>query len=259
MPAQGGREGADGAFNPPEYALRLGQTKSRHPRWETPQGDIVMRIHSSSWLSAALVLGLAGAAIAQEPPKDRAPTRVNQIDMTIIQEALKTVGKDSDCMAEFVVGKDGKTKDIKPNCQVAEYDPFVVRAITALEYLPEIFAGEIFESDPLKQPFKFVAPKTPVAAAAPAGTPPVVSKPIEPKDVSRAINRINEPGTCKATFTVGVDGKPKDIQPNCTPDKYNKLIGEAIGKMRYTPGQKGGQAVDWPGVEFPLTLTKPNG
>jgi hypothetical protein len=218
-----------------------------------------MRLFTRTCLSIAMAAALAGGAIAQEKPKDRPPTRVNQIDMTVIQEALKTIGKDSECMAEFVVGKDGKTKNIKPNCQEPAYDPFVVRVIEALEYQPEIFAGEIFESDPLKQPFKFVAPKGPPPAAAPVGTPPVVSKPIEPKDVSRAINRINEAGECKAVYTVAADGKPKDIQPNCTPDKYNKLISEAIGRMRYTPGQKNGQAVDWPGVEMPLTLSKPNG
>ena len=54
-------------------------------------------------------------------------------------------------------------------------------------------------------------------------------------------------------------GKPKDVEPNCDPAEYNPLIIEAVGKMSFTPGQKGGAPTDWPGISMPVKLTKPKG
>ena len=65
---------------------------------------------------------------------------------------------------------------------------------------------------------------------------------------------MKEPGECKATLTVGLDGKPKDIAPNCTPDEYNKLIQAAIEDMRFEPGVKDGKPAEWPGFQVPLKL-----
>ena len=58
---------------------------------------------------------------------------------------------------------------------------------------------------------------------------------------------------------VGVDGKPKDIEPNCSESAFNDGIAAAVSKMVYQPGLKGGQPTDWPGMSIPMTLTKPNG
>ena len=61
-------------------------------------------------------------------------------------------------------------------------------------------------------------------------------------------------------FTVGADGKPKDIVPELrSRAEYNALSLEAIAKMEFEPGQKGGQPTDWPGMSMPVNLTKPNG
>ena len=79
----------------------------------------------------------------------------------------------------------------------------------------EIFDGELFDSEPIKQTFKFGAVSAP--AVDPRGEKaPVLVTGIEPKDVERAINRVDKEGTCDVKYTVGADGKPKDIVPNCT-------------------------------------------
>ena len=58
-------------------------------------------------------------------------------------------------------------------------------------------------------------------------------------------------------YTVGADGKPKDIVPNCTPEAYNELISAAIAKMEFKPALKGGAPTDWPGLSMPVKLSAP--
>jgi hypothetical protein len=70
---------------------------------------------------------------------------------------------------------------------------------------------------------------------------------------------VDQEGACEVRYTVGANGKPKDIVPNCTPPEYNELIAAAVAKMVFSPGQKGGAATDWPGVSMPIKLTKPKG
>ncbi len=209
---------------------------------------------------AAAALAFAAPALAQKPG-DKLAKAVTGPDAAIIKEAVGTIKQAGECMVEFTIGKDGKPKDMKPTCSVASYEPYVLRAMAAVVYEPEIFDGEVFETEGAKQPFKFgvVAAAQSTTAAAPGDKAPVKVKDVEPKDISRAINRLNEAGACTGVFTVGADGKPKDIVPGCTPGKYDKLIGEALAKMRFTPGEKAGKAIDWPGMSMPLTLTKPNG
>jgi hypothetical protein len=198
---------------------------------------------------------LAQPALAQKPG-DRLASQVKGPDAEVIREAVNTIRQPGECMVEFTVGIDGKPKDMKPVCTPAEYAPYALRAMETVEYLPEIFDGEVFETEGGKQPFKFGV--TTSAAATPGEKAPVKVKDVEPKDIQRAINRIDAAGVCQVTLTVAADGKPKDIQPNCTPDKYNKPIGEAVAKMRFEPGQKGGKAVDWPGYSYPLNLSAEN-
>ena len=69
---------------------------------------------------------------------------------------------------------------------------------------------------------------------------------------------VKEEGTCSLKYTVGADGVPKDIVPGCAPAAYDPLIVEAVKKMKFQPGQKGGQPTEWPGLTSSLKLTKPN-
>ena len=77
-------------------------------------------------------------------------------------------------------------------------------------------------------------------------------------DVSRAINRVDEEGVCDVVFTVGVNGKPKDIEPNCTPSAYDRYVSDIIEDMEYEPGMREGAAVEWTGMTMPLKMTKPD-
>ena len=203
-----------------------------------------------------LLAALAATPAVAQKPGDRLATQVKGPNADVIREAVNTLRQPGECMVEFTVGKDGKPKDMKPNCTPAEYAPYALRAMETVEYLPEIFDGEIFETEGGKQPFKFG-----VAVAQPPAQgekQPVKVKDVEPRDIQRAINRIDQPGVCNVKMTVGADGKPKDIQPNCQPDAYNRPIAEAIAKMRFEAGQKGGKPVDWPDFAYPLNLSAKN-
>jgi hypothetical protein len=117
--------------------------------------------------------------------------------------------------------------------------------------------GDPITSLPKRQAFKFAS--TAVTADPRGEKAPVLVTGVEPKEISRVINTVDKPGTCDVKFTVGADGKPKDIQPNCTESAFNDGIAAAVSKMVYQPGQKGGAPTDWPGMSMPMTLTKPNG
>jgi hypothetical protein len=207
------------------------------------------------WIVVAAGMAFALPALAQKPA-DRPAKVVTGPDVAVIKEAVNTLREPGECMVEFTVGLDGKPKDMKPTCTPETYAPYALKAMATVEYLPEIFAGEMFETEGLRQPFKFGV-AAPAPSSAPGDKAPVKIKDVEPKDIERAINRVDEAGSCTVSFTVGADGKPKDVKPGCTPAKYDKLIGEAVAKMRFQPGQKAGQPIDWPGISMPLNLTKP--
>lgn len=218
-------------------------------------------------LLVAAAFMAAAPALAQTPEEKakkvtRAAKQLTGPDVAIIKEAVNTIKLGGECMTVFTVGLDGKPKDIKPGCDPAAYDEWVVKAMASVTYTVELFLGEQFETEGMKQPFKFgagaPAGAAPAGAAASAIKEPVVIKGIEPKELSRAINKIDEAGQCNAAFTVGIDGKPKDIVPNCTPDKYNQPIAEAISKTLYTPATKDGQPIEHK-VNLPMNLSKPNG
>jgi len=209
------------------------------------------------WIcAAALALAATSPALAQKPA-DRPAKQTKPFDQTPMKEGMAAIKLGGECVVTYVVSKEGKAKDIKPDCTVPEMAPYIARTVETAEWTPEIFDGEIFDTEPIKQIFKFSGPAA--APVDPRGEKaPVQIKGIEPKDVERAISRTKKQGTCDVKYTVGADGVPKDIQPNCTEPALNSHILEAVGRMRFEPGQKGGQPTEWPGMSMPMNLSKPN-
>ncbi len=207
------------------------------------------------WICAvALAVTAASPALAQKPA-DRPAKQIKPFDQTAMKEGIGIVKQTGECTVTYVVSKEGKAKDIKADCTVPEMAPYIVRTVETAEWEPEIFDGEIFDTEPIKQAFTFTAAKQ---AADPRGEKaPVLVKGVEPKDVERAISRTKKEGTCDVKFTVGANGSPKDIAPNCTEAALNPHITEAVSRMKYEPGLKGGQPTDWPGMSMPMNLSKP--
>lgn len=205
-------------------------------------------------LKRGLVLGalLAAASLpAFAQVQDQKPKRLKDADIEVIKDGIRTVKTAGECMVIYTVGKDGKPKDAKADCTPAEYAPFALKAIETIEWLPEIVGGETFEIEGVKQPFKFGALQAPAVVNRAL---PKISKPIDMRAVTRASDKVGQPGECLVKMTVGLDGKPKDVVPNCTPDKYNKLLQEALEDMRFEPGTQAGKPVEWPGFEYPMRL-----
>ena len=216
---------------------------------------MLKRIYGAALVAALAGTTLSGAAAAQEKCEYRNATRVSGPDMQIVQNAVNELAGGAECNAVFTVSTEGKPKDIEPNCSDPRYDPYIVKAVESMEFLPEIFDGELFDTEGVKQQFTFGVV---AAEATEDGQPPKVKKEIEPRDIERAINRVDKEGVCEIEYTVGVNGKPKDIQPNCDPSAFDDHIRTAIERMEYEPGMREGKAVDWPGVKMPLKLSKPN-
>lgn len=211
------------------------------------------------WICAVALMAAvpAGEALAQQPKlKDRPLKRIKEFDTAPIKEGIAAIKQSGECTVTYIVGTDGKAKDAKADCTVADYAPYAIRAVESGEWEAEITGGELFDSYPIKQPFRFGSVTQ--AAVDPRGEKaPTVKKGLEPKDVERAIARADKEGTCNVKFTVAADGKPKDIVPGCEFSQLDPHIIEAVSKMRYEPGQKAGQPVDWPGMTMPMNLTKP--
>lgn len=211
------------------------------------------------WICAGILAAVASTSpvLAQQAGdlKDRPAKMLTGPSVDVIRAGIGTVGLDGECVVEFTVGLDGKPKDMKPTCTPEAYAPVALEAMAAVEYQTEIFAGEYFETEGVKQAFKFTAGQT-VAAVDPRGEKaPVLVKDFVPADIRRAIDRVKKSGSCDLKYTIGANGQPKNIQPNCTPSDFNSHIEDAVEKLRYEPGQKGGKAVDWPNFTQPLNLT----
>jgi hypothetical protein len=213
------------------------------------------------WICALALFACAAApALAQDDVKtdlkDRPLKQIKDFDPEPIKEGMRTTGQTGSCTMTFIVGVNGKARNITADCPSPDFVPYVVRAVEGAEWEAEVVGGYIFASDPVKRIFKFGT----TSAPDPRGEKgPVLVKNIEQKDVERVINKVDDAGTCNVTYTVGADGKPKDIQPNCSTPAFNPGIAEAVGKMQFQPGQKGGQPTDWPGMTMPMNLTKPKG
>jgi hypothetical protein len=210
------------------------------------------------WICALALAAVAVSPALAQKPKDSPPKMTTSPDIAIVREGALAVKQNGECTVTFVVGEDGKTADHKADCTVAEFAPFAIRAMQSSVWEPEILDGEKITSYPRKQAFKFGSG----AGTDPRGEKaPVVVKNIGPKEVERVISRletkVEDLGACNVTYTVGADGKPKDVKPNCTTQGLNAGIAEAVGKMEYQPGLKGGQPVDWPGMQMPMNLSKP--
>lgn len=213
------------------------------------------------WICAvALGVMVTSPAWAQDEKAsgpDRPARQTTQFDTTAMKEGNATLKLSGSCKAQYVVSAKGKAKSISVDCTHPEMAQYVVRTIETGVWEPEIFDGYYFDTDPRNQIFNYGSGPPAVDPRGEKG--PVLQTGVEQKAINRAIIKIDQPGTCDVKFTVGADGKPKDIAPNCTPEAYNVPIGEAIGAMVFVPGQKGGAPTDWPGMSMPLNLTKPNG
>ena len=133
------------------------------------------------WIVVAAGMAFALPALAQKPA-DRPAKVVTGPDVAVIKEAVNTLREPGECMVEFTVGLDGKPKDMKPTCTPETYAPYALKAMATVEYLPEIFAGEMFETEGLRQPFKFGV-AAPAPSSAPGDKAPVKIKDVEPKDI----------------------------------------------------------------------------
>ena len=208
------------------------------------------------WICAVgLAAALASPAMAQKPD-DRPAKRIKEFDQSAIKEGLGILKQGGECTVNYIVSDKGKAKDISADCSVPEMAPYIVRTVESAEWEPEIFDGEPFDSYPIKQTFKFGTVAGPTVD--PRGEKsPVLVKGVEPKDVERAINRVDAAGTCEVKYTVGADGAPKDIVPNCTVSALDSHIAEAVARMKFEPGEKDGKPTDWPGMSMPMNLKIP--
>lgn len=209
------------------------------------------------WLYvAAGAVALTAPAFAQKTDlPDRPAKQITPFDISAMKEGQTTLKVNGTCTATYVVAIAGKAKNIVADCTHPEMAPYVVRTIETGVWDPEVFDHEFFDSDPVRQVFNYGS-----SSVDPRGEKaPVMEQGVDQKDLQRAISKMTDPGVCEAKFTVGADGVPKDIKPNCTPEGYGEGVIAAISKMKYQPGLKGGQPVDWPGMSMPLKLTKPKG
>ncbi len=205
------------------------------------------------WISAvALTMSVASPALAQKPA-DRPLKMIKQLDQAPIKEGLTAFKKGGECTVNYIVATTGKAKNITADCSVPEMAPYAVRAIESGEWEAEIVGGDLFDSYPQRQVFKF---GTNVVADPRGEKGPTLITGIGQGDIGRAISAVKKEGACDIKFTVGADGVPKDIVPGCTPSEYDTYIVEAMKKMKFSPGLKGGQPTDWPGVSSPIKLAK---
>lgn len=205
---------------------------------------------------AAATLALAAPAFAQKTDlPDRTAKQIGQFDVTAMQEGNNALKLSGACTAQYIVSAEGKAKDITVDCTHPEMAPYIVRTIETGSWDPEVFEHEFFDSYPFRQAFNY---GTGAAGPDPRGEKsPVLETGVEAKDVQNAIMKVRGEGVCEVKYTVGADGKPKDIAPNCTPEGYNAPIAAAIAKMKFKPGLKDGAPTDWPGLSMPIKLAAP--
>ncbi len=212
------------------------------------------------WMFAvALAAGLASPAFAQKTDLPDRPAKLkNELDQGPIKEGIQALKLGGECTVQYIVGVDGKAKDITADCSVPEMAPYAVRTIESGIWDPEVFDHEFFDSFPVKQVFKFGTTAGP--SVDPRGEKsPVLVTGVQQKDIERMISNVDKSGSCNVKYTVGANGKPKDIVPNCEPAVYDDKIRDAMAKMVFEPGQKDGKPTDWPGLSTPMNLKKPGG
>lgn len=210
-------------------------------------------------LAVAFAAAFAAPAFAQETDlPDRPLKKIKDFDQAPIKEGVALLKQGGECTVNYIVDTKGKAKDITADCSVPDMAPYIIRTIETGEWESEITGGEFFDSFPIKQAFKFGSTAGP--AVDPRGEKsPVLVTGVMQRDIDRAIKAVDKAGKCAVKFTVGADGKPKDIVPTCDPAAYDEHIAAAMKNMEFEPGLKGGQPTDWPGMNMPVNLTKPNG
>ncbi|MBI1339024.1 hypothetical protein GC169_02270 [bacterium] len=192
-------------------------------------------------------MALAPLASAQEG-ESRPPVNIKGPDGGIIQAAVDEIRKSGECRVVFVVSKEGKPDKIEPKCSVPEYEPFAAKAIAAAEYEPELIDGVPVPTNPMAQTFSFAVQE------AAAQTPPVKVADVNARTVQLAFRKIKEPGSCKLTFMVRATGAIEDLKAACDPAAYEDAILRAAKDLKYQPGTRDGQPVDWPDAETTLTI-----
>lgn len=205
---------------------------------------------------AAAAMALAAPAFAQKTDlPDRTAKQIGQFDVTAMKEGNAALKLNGTCTAQYIVSVEGKAKDITMDCTHPDMAPYIVRTIETGTWDPEVFDHEFFDSFPFRQVFNY---GTGAATPDPRGEQsPVLDTGIDVRDIQAAIKRVKVEGVCAVKYTVGADGKPTDIAPNCTPEMYNDLITAAVAKMTFKPGLKGGAPTIWPGMSMPVKLSAP--
>jgi hypothetical protein len=208
---------------------------------------------------AAAAMAMAAPAFAQDLETDlpdRPAKQTTPFDTAAMKEGNSLLKANGVCNAQYIISALGKAKNITVDCTHPEMAPYVVRTIETGVWDAEVFDGYFFDTEaPTRQQFAY---GTGAPAVDPRGEKsPVMKTAIEARLLNNAMQKIDKDGACDVKFTVGADGAPKDIQPNCTPDAFNDPISKAIAEMEFTPAQKGGQPTDWPGMSMPLKLTRP--
>lgn len=209
------------------------------------------------WMcAAAAAVALASPAFAQKTDlPDRPAKQTTPFDTAAMKEGNALLKANGLCTAQYVISEEGKAKNITADCTHPEMAPYVVKTIETGVWDPEIFDGYFFDSDPVRQQFAY---GTGAPAIDPRGEKsPVMKTAISPRAMNKAMEKVKKDGMCDVKFTVAANGKPKDIEPNCTPADYNEPIADAVAEMDFTPAQKDGQPTDWPGMAMPLKLAKP--
>jgi len=209
------------------------------------------------WMCAAAAsLALAGPAFAQKTDlPDRPAKQTTQFDVAAMREGNVLLKANGTCTAQYIVGANGRAKDITVDCTHPDMATYVSRTIETGVWDAEVLEKEFLDSLPMRQIFNY---GTGAAGPDPRGEKsPILVDGLRERDISGAIGKVDKEGMCDVKYTVGADGKPKDVQPNCTPEEYNDLIIAAMAKMVFTPGQKGGAPTDWPGISMPVKLAKP--
>lgn len=208
-----------------------------------------------------MVCALALAAFAAAPAfaqnvktdlPDRPMKQTKNFDPEPIKEGMKATGQSGVCTATYIVGEDGHAKNIVADCPSPDFVPYVVRAVEGAQWDAEVVGGYFFASKLRKQTFQFGTTVTTVDTRGEKA--PVMTKTIIEADLQKVFQRLKQTDKCDLKFTVGADGAPKDIQPNCTVEAANEPLIAAVQKMKYTPGEKGGQPTDWPGISMPVSV-----
>jgi protein TonB len=80
------------------------------------------------------------------------------------------------------------------------------------------------------------------------------AQPIQPPILSYPdpMGRQGIQGTCDVRFDVSIDGRPYNVEPNCSHSGFEREAARAIGKVQFTPKIQRGQRVERKNVVYPI-------